>query len=217
MRESVYNYTIKESALVNDQILHTAQQLIKQIFPTVRGLQDPILSETLTFDVQRSELIQVVNSGKKTGSSYHLPVQWQFPRRWGTAYQISWPVHCFLGNLVQPYSISGSTRSPVTPDVAIQVPTRKKVVTMDRCCMGWTVFKRTSYVLRSFAVEFPTNWMDQDHLLHVQIPGRRRGQRRRHLGEAEGQDEETDIMQNISYRYTRRKHVSVKTLLLPLR
>lgn len=27
--------------------------------------------------------------------------------------------------------------------------------------MGWTVFKRTSYVLRSFAVEFPTNWMDQ--------------------------------------------------------
>lgn len=57
----------------------------------------------------------------------------------------------------------------------------------------------------------------EDHLLHVQIPGRRRGQRRRHLGEADGQDEETDIMQNISYRYTRRKHVSVKTLLLPLR
>ena len=48
---------------VIDQILYSGQQLIKLAFPTVCGLQNPMLSQTLTFDVQRGEFVQVINSG----------------------------------------------------------------------------------------------------------------------------------------------------------
>lgn len=46
---------------LNDRLIHAGQRLIQKEFPSVSGLQDPILSATLTFDVQRKEFIQIVN------------------------------------------------------------------------------------------------------------------------------------------------------------
>ena len=41
-------------AWLTDRLIHAGQQLIQMQFPSIHGLQDPILSETLTFNIERS-------------------------------------------------------------------------------------------------------------------------------------------------------------------
>ena len=57
--------TLGEGKWLNDKIIHAAQLLIKNdndLLP-VGGLQDPILGQTLTFDIESGEMVQILNSG----------------------------------------------------------------------------------------------------------------------------------------------------------
>ena len=45
-------------AWLNDQLINAGQQVIQKQFPSVGGLQHPILSETLTFDIRRGPAIR---------------------------------------------------------------------------------------------------------------------------------------------------------------
>ena len=57
---------------VIDQILYSGQQLIKLAFPTVCGLQNPMLSQTLTFDFQRGDSFKSLTVEQATGSVCQL-------------------------------------------------------------------------------------------------------------------------------------------------
>ena len=44
---------------LNDRIVTAGLTLLKQAFPQMGGLQDTILAETLSFEISRSEFVQV--------------------------------------------------------------------------------------------------------------------------------------------------------------
>ena len=46
---------------ISDTIICAAQKLLQIAYPYVRGLQDPILGETLAFKIQKEEFVQIVN------------------------------------------------------------------------------------------------------------------------------------------------------------
>ena len=46
---------------LNDAIITAGLTLLKQAFPQMGGLQDTILAETLSFEVSRSEFVQVLS------------------------------------------------------------------------------------------------------------------------------------------------------------
>ena len=48
---------------LTDTVIHSAQVLIQKRYPTMRGLQDPILGQTLSFEVMREEFEQILHSG----------------------------------------------------------------------------------------------------------------------------------------------------------
>ncbi len=52
------------AAWLNDQLINAGQQLIRKQFPSIGGLQHPILSETLTFDIQKGPFVQIVNCSR---------------------------------------------------------------------------------------------------------------------------------------------------------
>ena len=49
---------------LSDKHIHAAQQLLKQQNPCVGGLQDPMLQNTHTFEVQEGEFVQILNLGR---------------------------------------------------------------------------------------------------------------------------------------------------------
>lgn len=49
---------------LNDKLVNVGQELIQAAYPNVSGLQDPSLGQTLAFNVQKSEFIQVLHTGK---------------------------------------------------------------------------------------------------------------------------------------------------------
>ena len=54
---------LRDNTWLNDTVIQAAQVLIQTRYPTMRGLQDPILGQTLTFDVIREEFVQILHSG----------------------------------------------------------------------------------------------------------------------------------------------------------
>ena len=49
---------------LNDELINAGQRLIKRQFPHVNGLQDVAIGNTLCFDIQTEEFIQVLHTGK---------------------------------------------------------------------------------------------------------------------------------------------------------
>ena len=52
---------LSPSGWLSDRVIEAAQLLILQQFPHISGLQNPILQQTLTFQVHRGEFVQVIN------------------------------------------------------------------------------------------------------------------------------------------------------------
>ena len=52
---------LSASGWLSDRVIEAAQLLILQQFPHVSGLQNPILQQTLTFQVHRGEFVQIIN------------------------------------------------------------------------------------------------------------------------------------------------------------
>ena len=57
------NKILQQKSMLNDRIINAAQKLIKNKFPQVGGLQDPVLSQT-SFECCPGEGVQIHNTGK---------------------------------------------------------------------------------------------------------------------------------------------------------
>ena len=49
---------------LNDKLVNAGQELIRAVYPNVSGLQDTSLGQTLAFNVQKGEFIQILHTGK---------------------------------------------------------------------------------------------------------------------------------------------------------
>lgn len=54
---------LESGGWMNDRHIQAAQQLLKQQFPFIGGLQDPILQVARTFTVEKGEFVQILNLG----------------------------------------------------------------------------------------------------------------------------------------------------------
>ena len=46
---------------ITDNVINAAQRMLRTSYPHIGGLQDTALAETLSFDIQRGEFVQVLN------------------------------------------------------------------------------------------------------------------------------------------------------------
>jgi len=55
---------ISNKRMLNDNVINAVQKMIKLKYPDIGGLQDPVLGETLNFDVYKNkEFVQVLHNG----------------------------------------------------------------------------------------------------------------------------------------------------------
>ena len=53
--------SISAGKWITDTVVNAAQMLLQKAYPHIGGLQDTVLAETLAFDIQRGEFVQVLN------------------------------------------------------------------------------------------------------------------------------------------------------------
>ena len=66
LSNELYTLTLKDvfSPMVgSDSVIQAAQLLIMQEFPHMSGLQEPVLAQTLGFQVHRGEFVQIICVG----------------------------------------------------------------------------------------------------------------------------------------------------------
>ena len=54
---------VSHTGWLNDEIINAAQTLLKKVNPAISGLQDVSLGLVMAFDVQRSDFVQIINTG----------------------------------------------------------------------------------------------------------------------------------------------------------